>query len=534
MKRFVAPLLLLFVGCSVAALTIALLWPDGDAASNEAEAYLEKSPASLPAVEPPAQFDFDSAPLEEDVSRADDENPLLLGRDCPETLGDEVRTDEDCLDAVEGHFMDRPAYVVQHFGMAPRDAPFTFREMLEGAEEDRRLVTEALSRPECRLLEGPIRPHLGEICNAEAFFRYGLLTELCNKAVVLRDYFIPVDELVWGDDVEGRTRFENAWAQYESEMEQYELAMEAKRREAFGEVDVQDLARRLEYPNLRSDINLFALIPESAGELLAEMENLKPSNPIFEMDTDVPLGPPNPYSMYQHDLTYAEQWSDEVPPAIIREEWDDARGWYYSWRNRYRMEALRGIWLDSRGMCPSHVFETSPPVPVGVSPDPDLMATWDGSWEENAANEPEDEHRPGYSPKKHSLLEIAVRLGDERLIAENLFREEPRRGQEFYRSRAELFPWTRNLDRIFDRVPFAERFRRAARGFVELRDAGYKTDAEEVVRVLCRLSPEQVPKSRLPDCATAIEEAERGLDSDALRMLDEIKAKAIEMGIHQN
>lgn len=316
-------------------------------------------------------------------------------------------------------------------------------------------------------------------------------------------------------------------------MEQYELAMDAKRREAFREVDVQDLVRRLEDPNLRSDINLFDLIPESAREILAEMENLKPSNPIFEMDTDVRLRPPNPYSMYQHDLTYAEQWSDEVPPAIIREEWNDARGWYYSWRNRYRKEALRGIWLDSREMCPAHVFETSPPVPEGVSPDPDLLASWDGSWEENAMDEPEHEHLPGYSPKKHSRLEIAVRLGDKRLIVENLFHEEPRRGQEFHQSKEELFPWTRNLNWISDRSFFDERFRRVARGFVELRNAGYETDAEEVVRVMCRVSPEQVPRSGLPDCAAAIEKAERGLDSDALRMLDEIKAKAIEMGMHQ-
>lgn len=522
MKKLFAPLPLL-LGCCVATLAFALLWPDGDAALDETEVSSEKSPASLPGSERPGEANFEPAPSEEEASPSEDESPLLLGRECPEVLGEEVRTDEDCLDAVEEHFMDRPAYVVQHLGMAPRDAPFTFREMLESAEEDRRLVTEALSHPECRLLEGPIRPDLGEFCNAEAFYRYGLLTELCNEAEGMRNYFVVDDTFFLSEDE--RIRAENAWLQYEIEMEQHENAVKAKLREFFSDADVHDLARRLEDPELRSEINIFDLWPKD-GDWQEEMDALEPERPNYP-PLDVPM------TRYESDLIDAEMWGGDPisPPASIRQEWDDERGWYYSWRNRYRKEALRAVWLDARGMCPSHVFETSPPVPEGVSPDPDLLANWDGSWEENHPNEPRHAHLPNVSPTKHSLLEIAVRLGDERLIAERGFRLEPKRDEEFHRSKAELFPWTRNLniDTIDDWVSFDERFRRVARGFVELRNAGYETDAEEIVRVLCKISPEQIPRSRLPDCASAIAEAENGLDYDALRMLDEIKAKLIEM-----
>lgn len=64
--------------------------------------------------------------------------------------------------------------------MVPRESSFTFGAMFDNYERDRELITEALLRPECRIVDGPIQLELRETCNADSFFRYAFLSELCH------------------------------------------------------------------------------------------------------------------------------------------------------------------------------------------------------------------------------------------------------------------------------------------------------------------------------------------------------------------
>ncbi len=116
-------------------------------------------------------------------------SPLYLGHDCPDILDDDVRSDEGCLDAIERDLMDTAAYVVEHPYMVDREGPFTYRTMFDSLQQDRELVLEALARPECRLLDGPIRMDLKKTCNADAFYRLAVLTELCSSVWRIRTYF---------------------------------------------------------------------------------------------------------------------------------------------------------------------------------------------------------------------------------------------------------------------------------------------------------------------------------------------------------
>lgn len=119
-------------------------------------------------------------------------NQLFLANECPELLDDSIASNEKCLDAVERYFMDRSAYTVRLGGIVPQDGPFTFRSMLANHLSDHKLVVEALSRQDCRLLEGPIRTDLRETCNAEALFRYTHFTSTCRNAVLWREAFVPL------------------------------------------------------------------------------------------------------------------------------------------------------------------------------------------------------------------------------------------------------------------------------------------------------------------------------------------------------
>ena len=125
-----------------------------------------------------SQTDIDLSPLEAEVADPTT-NRLLLGDECAETLDENALSDEECLAALEVHFIDQPAYTLNLFGMSPKPSPFTFREMFDNYERDRELVKEALSRPECNLMDGPIRVDLKEICNADAVFRLVQFANLC-------------------------------------------------------------------------------------------------------------------------------------------------------------------------------------------------------------------------------------------------------------------------------------------------------------------------------------------------------------------
>ena len=122
-------------------------------------------------------------------------SPLFLGDDCPDVLDVDVSTDEDCIRAIEEHFIDRAVYSISRTGIVPRDAPFTYREMFDSHDTDKKLVIAALSNADCRLVEGPIRMDLSETCNADAFYRYTYFTSVCHHASQWKDAFRPLASL---------------------------------------------------------------------------------------------------------------------------------------------------------------------------------------------------------------------------------------------------------------------------------------------------------------------------------------------------
>ena len=118
----------------------------------------------------------------ERVSVFPDTSRFVLVEECPEILDPSVIEDQNCMDAVEQLFSERATYTLEFVGMVPKIGLYTFRETLDHVERDRELIVEALSRPECQLLEGPIRMELREMCNAEAIFRYSHFVAMCNAA----------------------------------------------------------------------------------------------------------------------------------------------------------------------------------------------------------------------------------------------------------------------------------------------------------------------------------------------------------------
>lgn len=127
----------------------------------------------------------------EAVANEPPSSPLFLGDECPETLDAGILNNEKCLDATERHFMDSPAYVIWDVGLMPREGRFTYRDLFASSEQDLQLVINALSRPECRLLEGPIRRDLRESCNADAFSRHVALMEMCFSSEHINYFFKP-------------------------------------------------------------------------------------------------------------------------------------------------------------------------------------------------------------------------------------------------------------------------------------------------------------------------------------------------------
>lgn len=117
---------------------------------------------------------------------------LFLGDECPEPIDQSTNSNTECLDAIDQHFRNEAAYIVEHFGMVPKKSSFTYGQMFDEHKKDRELLVDALQRSECRLLEGPIRLDLRETCNADAFERFTLLAELCHTATGGSKWFGPL------------------------------------------------------------------------------------------------------------------------------------------------------------------------------------------------------------------------------------------------------------------------------------------------------------------------------------------------------
>ena len=158
------------------------------------EPTLEKKASQQLVIENPEETEefLQAISVNESSETAEDvpvESRLLLSEDCPEILDLSVATNQECMEAVEMHFLDRATYTVEFVGMIPKDGPYTFRMTFDSVETDRKLVVEALSRPTCQLLNGPIRFELREMCNADAIFRFLRFHEMCGGCQKLEHEF---------------------------------------------------------------------------------------------------------------------------------------------------------------------------------------------------------------------------------------------------------------------------------------------------------------------------------------------------------
>ncbi len=498
MKKIVTVSALLLVTACIGVLIVIQVLRDRSPSTTDIDIDELTTDINVPAPLPSEQL-----PLVEADSTGTSSSLLFLGNHCPETLGEAVWSDEKCLAALDRHFMDKAAYRILFFGMVPHDGSFTHRTMIENLERDIELVMEALSRQECRLLEGPIRMDLRDTCNADSFFRLTRFAELCDDSRNIQAYFKP-RESPFQDENE-KALYEDALAQYRNERRQY--------WEEIG-VTVGDDGRQ---------------VADSNWELVRNFRKVDQElRAKYGIDRIHPRD--DGQSRYQRSLKDLNNELDWKPPDFwgYSGEWNDQAGWYYLWRNGLRENVLREVWMDARGLCPPDLTKHSLPTLVGRPPDEDVLRWW---------NEKREESR-NFQP----MLEIAQRLGDERLIVvgSHHFPTTPdtpfSRPNSFAQSKVEMFPWIWQigLASMNQYVNRPESLKDAARGLVGLRKAGYEADIDGTVEILCEISPER--REKLENCASAIRKAELLLDKDSteeLRVLDEIEEAAIRLGVYQ-
>ncbi len=466
MKRLVAIVLVCLIGAGILVVGVKLLdVTDGKTPSHDIESVSLLSESSV--VE---RLEFE--PIHHDYSEEPLASPLYLGHECPDLLSDEVRSDERCMDAIERDLMGKAAYVVEEPYMVPREGQFTYRTMFDNFQRDRELALEALARPECRLLDGPIRTDLKETCNAEAFYRLAVLKELCSSAKEIRTYFKPRE-----DDL---AKFEFLRREYPVEFNR--LLAQSERMD-FQHLDelVQELSSK--YGN---DVSFYTL------------------------------------SKYESNFKTWEDRKDEKPPRTSQREWDENEGWYYAWRNRTRRLVLRSVWLDSSGMCPMDLVDWQLPKGSQDTVSEELQNWWNDS-KENLW-------------KKHPFMEIAARLGFEHLtftryrFTDIHGSDFSKSVSEMYPWRMQL-----GHSLLFSGRDLAEQVFGAAHGFVGMRRDGFEPDFESWVRNRCSLDTIELERG-FDDCAAAIRKAEAMLDASAieeLRVLDEIEQVALKLGLYQ-
>lgn len=363
---------------------------------------------------------------------------LFLGDECPDPLEQSALSNAECLKAIDQHFRNEAAYTIEYFGMVSKESPFTYGEMFDGYEKDRELVVDALLRPECRLLEGPIRMDLREFCNAEALGRFALLTELCHTATGGGKWFDP-------------------W--------------------------------------------------------------LKGSK-----------------SAYRHKMDELDDFESDP-----RKSQSDVEG-YHAKVNDIREEVLMDVWLGSK--CASNSSgEWLFPGEASTSLE-DLARWWNEGTNEVRKNQLAKYSLPPnvmdslqWAPHER-LAEIAVRLGDTRLVFDDSLISLLSESNEYRKSKRSLYLWMEQLNEALKIRDSSreESISLAARGLVGMRESGFDADVVEIARFLCETEDSQEARTLVEDCASTFRATELLLDSaewKTLRMLDEIASVALDQGLFQ-
>ena len=434
-SKAIVPLL---VGCVCLGFLVVLYLqlPDRGSAEETEEAICQEVGKSPRQSRTTPETETRLAQVEESESPSN--SMLFLGNECPDPLEQSSLSNAECAKAIDQHFRNEAAYTIEYFGMVPKESPFTYGEMFNGFKGDRELVVDALLRPECRLLEGPIRMDLRESCNADALGRFALLTELCHTATGGNKWFDP-----W---------LRGSKSAYRHKMDE-----------------------------------------------LGDFE----SNP--------------------------EKSQSDVEA-------------YYAKVNEIREGVLKDVWLGSK--CPSftsrdHLF------PDEVSRSlVELARWWDEGTNEVRKNQLAKYDLPPsvmdsllWAPYER-LAEIAVRLGDTRLVFYDSLISLLSESNEYRKSKRSLYLWMEQLNVALE-VRDSSRERSialAARGFVGMRESGFEADVVAVARFLCETEDSQEPRTVVEDCASMFRAAELMLDTaewKALRMLDEIATVALDQGFFQ-
>lgn len=209
---------------------------------------------------------------------------------------------------------------------------------------------------------------------------------------------------------------------------------------------------------------------------------------------------------YEAELNRLEALKSQDPPRRLQGEWDGGLAKYYMERNRIRERVLREAWLDKKEKCAPIDWEIVP----------------------------------------HEINEIAARLGFEPFFIADVRTRSTLlhwtigtlglRDIEFKESVEAKFHWVtqmNNADSMWDPRSRAARMALIARGLAKMRDVGYETDIESLVKRLCEDSPSDEDPV-YEQCTKALSEAEQLLeptDMASLRLLDELAMEALKLGL---
>lgn len=279
----------------------------------------------------------------------DDTNSLVLSSDCPNVLDNQVLDDVECLQSVERFFLNEPVYTTDYVGMVPREGSFTYKMMFQNHESDKKLVIQALSRPECYLIEGPIRLDLREKCHADAFSRYAYFLKYCRHVSDdASDEYHDGSHWFKPDDLSGEKSIYQATLEElneyrtEGDLDQYFARRNQFREFLLKDIWIKDVcpshdsSELLPYlPDYDFSDLINATLPinkETIGEKLARVtpsnpmgpEQTRPSSEMLKgefVDKDAITERPLPYITNQFDLIRGVAARLGVDWLLINQDW---------------------------------------------------------------------------------------------------------------------------------------------------------------------------------------------------------------------
>ena len=94
---------------------------------------------------------------------------------------------EECTEALEIHLLDRNPFALfshEKFSLIQIDNPLTYERIFTDPENDLERILDAISRPECRLADGPIvNWELKNSCHADSFTNYATFYHVCYVGI---------------------------------------------------------------------------------------------------------------------------------------------------------------------------------------------------------------------------------------------------------------------------------------------------------------------------------------------------------------